>query len=155
MKRVLVTGGAGYIGSHTVRALIDAGYEVTVIDLLRSGFGTGNRTAVPAGVRLIEGSCGDVAVLERAWLESGGFHAVIHFAALILVDESVREPARYYENNVACSLRLFDFALRAGVHAVVFSSTAAAYGEYAGDELISESAPLVPINPYGRSNLMT
>ncbi len=154
MKRVLVTGGAGYIGSHTVRALVEAGYEVTVVDLLRRGFGTGNRDAVPPGVRLIEGSCGDVAVLERAWSESGGFSAVIHFAALILVDESVREPARYYENNVVCSLRLFDFAFRAGVRAVVFSSTAATYGEYAEDELISESAPLVPINPYGRSKLM-
>ena len=155
MKRVLVTGGAGYIGSHTVRALVEAGYEVTVVDLLRRGFGTGNRDAVPPGVRLIEGSCGDTAILERAWSERGGFDAVIHFAALILVDESVREPARYYENNVVCSLRLFDFALRAGVRAIVFSSTAAVYGAYAGNELIPESTPLAPINPYGRSKLMT
>lgn len=155
MKRVLVTGGAGYIGSHTVRALVGAGYDVTVIDLLRSSFGTGNRAAVPAGVRLIEGSCGDAAVLDRAWSESGGFSAVIHFAALILVDESVREPARYYENNVVCSLRLFDFALCAGVRALIFSSSGTIYGNFAGRGLIPESAPLVPINPYGRSKLMT
>ncbi len=155
VKRVLVTGGAGYIGSHTVRALVDAGYQVTVIDLLRTGFGTGNRSAVPPGVRLLEGSCGDIQVLERAWRESGGFEALIHFAALILVDESMREPARYYENNVVCSLRLFDFALRRGVKSLVFSSTAATYGNYSEMDLIPESAPLAPINPYGRSKLMT
>lgn len=155
MKRVLVTGGAGYIGSHTVRALVEAGYDVTVIDLLRSGFGTGNRTALPESIRLIEGSCGDAAVLERAWSESGGFDAVIHFAALILVDESVREPTRYYENNVVCSLRLFDFALRAGVQALIFSSSGTIYGNFYGRGLIPESAPLGPINPYGRSKLMT
>lgn len=153
-KRVLVTGGAGYIGSHVVHALVDQGYDVTVVDLLRSNRGTGNAWAVPKSAKLYEGNCGDTELLRRVFDEAGGFSSLLHFAAWILVDESVREPARYYENNVVGSLRLFEHCLENGVQNIVFSSTAATYGNAKPGVLIREDAPLAPINPYGHGKLM-
>jgi UDP-glucose-4-epimerase GalE len=144
--RILVVGGAGYIGSHTVRHLARSGHEVWVYDNLVHG----HRAAVPEG-RLIEGDLGDVAKLESA-LRGGAIDAVMHFAAFTSVPESVSDPARYYRNNVVGALNLLDAMRAAGVGKIVFSSTAAVYG--VPDEVpIPESAPTRPINPYGFTKL--
>jgi UDP-glucose 4-epimerase len=151
-RKVLVTGGAGYIGSHVARELVDRGFDVTVIDLLREKFGTGNRWAVPAKARFVQGDCGDRALLKRLLPSGQRFDAVFHFAAYILVEESVREPKRYFQNNVEGSRALFDYAFETGVPAVIFSSTAATYGE-PQSALINETDPQRPVNPYGESKL--
>jgi UDP-glucose-4-epimerase GalE len=144
--RILVVGGAGYIGSHTVRHLARSGHEVWVYDNLVHG----HRAAVPEG-RLIEGDLGDVAKLESA-LRGGAIDAVMHFAAFTSVPESVSDPARYYRNNVVGALNLLDAMRAAGVGKIVFSSTAAVYG--VPDEVpIPETAPNRPINPYGFTKL--
>ena len=145
--QVLVTGGAGYIGSHVVRQLVANGYRVVVYDNVSSG----HPWAV-LGAELVEGDLADRARLE-AVLGATRFEAVLHFAASIWVGESMREPARYYRNNVANALNLFDLASRAGVERIVFSSSAAVYGE-PGVEVIEESMPLAPVNPYGASKMM-
>jgi UDP-glucose-4-epimerase GalE len=141
--RVLVTGGAGYIGSHAVRELRDAGHEVTVLDDLSYG----HRQAVPGGVRLVEGDLADPAALRRS-LE--GAAAVIHFAGLLSVAESVHDPASYYRVNVVKGLALLDAMAAAGVRRIVFSSTCAVYGVPVRVP-IDESHPQNPINPYGAS----
>lgn len=146
-KSVLVCGGAGYIGSHMVRLLVDAGYRVVVLDNLS----TGHREAL-GDVRLVVGDIGDPAALDGL-LASTHFDAVMHFCASSLVGESVRRPLRYYQNNVAATLTLLESMLRHGVHQIVFSSTAAIFGEPVS-ELIAENHPTRPINPYGRSKLM-
>jgi UDP-glucose 4-epimerase len=143
----LVTGGAGYIGSHVVRHLSRAGHRVVVYDNLS----TGHAWAVE-GVDLVVGDLADRPRLERLFTEHR-VAAVLHFAASIWVGESVREPERYYRNNVANTLNLFGAAAAHGVGAVVFSSTAAVYGEPEVD-LIDEATPLAPINPYGASKMM-
>ena len=142
--RVLVTGGAGYIGSVTVAVLRERGTDVEILDDLR----TGHREAVPPGtplhvVDLLDGDA-VAAVLDR------GFDAVVHFAAASLVGESVREPEKYWRNNVAGTLTLATAAAAAGVSRFVFSSSAAVYGEPA-EVPIPETAPLAPVNPYGRT----
>lgn len=152
-RRVLVTGGAGYIGSHVARALVDEGFDVTVVDLLRKDGGVGNVWAVPKVARFIEGNCGDRKLLDSLLPKGERFDAILHFAAFILVDESVREPARYFENNVVNSLRLFRYAVESGVPSIVFSSTAATYGE-SRTELLREDNEQAPVNPYGASKLM-
>ncbi|HEX6141489.1 MAG TPA: UDP-glucose 4-epimerase GalE [Geminicoccaceae bacterium] len=144
---VLVAGGAGYIGSHVVKQLILAGYRVVVYDNLSTGFAC----AVP-GAELVVADLSDRNRLDEVLLRRR-FAAVLHFAASIWVGESVREPARYYRNNVANALNLFEAAAAGGVGAVVFSSTAAVYGE-PEVELIDEAMPLAPINPYGASKMM-
>ncbi len=146
-RDVLVAGGAGYIGSHVVRQLVAEGYRVVVYDNLSSG----HRWAVP-GAELVEGDLADRERLE-AVLAATRFEAVLHFGASIWVGESMREPAKYYRNNVANALNLFDLASRSGVSRVVFSSTAAVYGE-PGVPVIEESMPLAPVNPYGASKMM-
>jgi UDP-glucose 4-epimerase len=151
-RKVLVTGGAGYIGSHVSRELVDRGFDVTVIDLLREKFGTGNRWAVPAKARLVQGDCGDPVLLKSLLPSGERFDAIFHFAAYILVEESVREPARYFKNNVEGSKTLFEYAAETGVPAFIFSSTAATYGEPV-NALIKETDPQVPVNPYGESKL--
>jgi UDP-glucose 4-epimerase len=144
---VLVAGGAGYIGSHVTRALREAGYAVVVYDDLSTGYRWAVRDA-----ELIVGDLADRARLEGLFAERG-FGALLHFAANIWVGESVREPARYYRSNVANALNLFELAARYGVSRIVFSSTAAVYGE-PGVALIDETLPLAPINPYGASKMM-
>jgi UDP-glucose 4-epimerase len=144
---VLVTGGAGYIGSHVVRQLVAQGYPVVVYDNLS----TGHAWAV-LGAELVVGDLGDRERLESV-LAGTRFAAVLHFAASIWVGESVREPAKYYRNNVANALNLFELSARHGVSRVVFSSSAAVYGE-PSVAMVEESLPLVPVNPYGASKMM-
>ena len=146
---VLVTGGAGYIGSHAVLALKDAGWPVTVIDNLTTGF----RFAVPEGVNFYEGDIEDADLLARIFAEQG-IKAVMHFAGSIIVPESVENPLKYYHNNTAKSRALIASAVAAGVPHFIFSSTAATYGIPAVSP-VSEDCPRVPINPYGMSKLMT
>ncbi len=146
---VLVTGGAGYIGSHAVLALRDGGWPVVVIDNLVTGF----RSAVPADVPFYEGDIGDEALLARIFAEHGT-RAVMHFAGSVVVPESVADPLKYYLNNTVKSRALLAAAVAAGVPHVIFSSTAAVYG--APDQpRVSEDAPRRPINSYGASKLMT
>ncbi len=152
-KRVLVTGGAGYIGSHVVRLLGGLGYELTVVDLLREEGGTGNSWAIPPSVRLVQGNCGDQELLQSLLAKGERFDALLHFAAFILVDESIRDAGRYYRNNVANSLSLFSYATNTGIPSIVFSSTAAVYGE-SRSELLSEESPESPVNPYGAGKFM-
>jgi UDP-glucose 4-epimerase len=144
--RVLVTGGAGYIGSHAVRQLTRAGHDVWVYDNLSRG----HRAAVPNG-RLVEGQLADQPRLV-ATLSEHGIEAVLHFAALAYVGESVEDPARYYQNNVGGSLSLLDAMREAGVSRIVFSSTTATYG-VPQRVPITEDTPQQPINPYGFSKL--
>lgn len=147
MTKILVTGGAGYIGSHTTHFLLRLGHEVTVVDDLSTGY----RHNVPEG-RLRAVSLHDRPALDAVFAEAS-YDAVIHFAAFIAVGESVREPALYLHNNVAGSLNLLAAMDRAGVRNIVFSSTAAVYGDPDGVP-ISETAPLRPVSPYGESKLM-
>lgn len=144
-SHVLVTGGAGYIGSVCATVLLEAGYHVTIID----DFSTGNREAVPAGATLIEG---DVRDCIDGILEDGNIQAVFHFAARSLVGESVTAPELYWHHNVVTSLALLDSMLANGVTNLVFSSTAATYGEPSRVP-ITEDCPAVPTNPYGASKL--
>ena len=146
---VLVTGGAGYIGSHAVLALKDAGWPVAVIDNLSTGF----RFAVPDSVPLYEGDIEDADLLARIFSEQDT-GAIMHFAGSIIVPESVENPLKYYHNNTVKSRALIDSAVTAGVPHFIFSSTAATYG-MPKDSPVTENTPRVPINPYGWSKLMT
>jgi UDP-glucose 4-epimerase len=145
---ILVTGGAGYIGSHMTLALLAAGERPLVLDNLSTGF----RSAVPAGVPFFEGDGGDAAFLD-AILDRHPVEAIIHFAASIVVPESVSHPLAYYMNNTVNTRSLIDGAVRHNIPHFVFSSTAAVYGEPQSLP-IAEDQPLAPINPYGRSKLM-
>jgi len=146
---VLVTGGAGYIGSHAVLALHDAGWPVVVIDDLSNGV----REAVPEGVPFHEGSIADRALVQRIFAEHG-IQAIMHFAGSIVVPESVEKPLLYYANNTVATHALLSAALEAGLKHILFSSTAAVYG--APETVpINEDDPKLPINPYGASKLMT
>jgi UDP-glucose 4-epimerase len=146
---VLVTGGAGYIGSHVVWALSDAGYRVVVLDDLSSG----RREALPPSARLIVGSVGDRRLVEAVILENE-IDAVMHFAGSVLVGQSVEDPLGYYANNTVNSHQLIATCVAAGVENFIFSSTAAVYGMPV-EQPIVETAATVPINPYGASKLMT
>lgn len=145
--RVLVTGGAGYVGSHVVHELRRRGHDTVVLDNLFSGhsWAVGDSPLVVADL-------GDRAAIDGI-LAEGRFDAAIHCAAHIWVGESVRDPGRYYLNNTCNAIGFFDACARHGVRHVVFSSTAAVYGE-PGTPLIDESTPLAPINPYGASKMM-
>ena len=146
---VLVTGGAGYIGSHAVLALQDAGWLVAVIDDLSNG----TREVVPPDVPFYAGNIADRALVERIFAEQGT-RAIMHFAGSIVVPESVEQPLKYYANNTLASHALIEAAVGAGVKHILFSSTAAVYG--APERVpIGEDDPTVPINPYGWSKLMT
>ncbi len=146
---VLVTGGAGYIGSHAVLALRDAGYPIAVIDNLTTGF----RFAVPDGIPFYEGDIEDGELLARIFAEQRT-RAIMHFAGSIVVPESVENPLKYYHNNTVKSRALIATAVAAGVPHFIFSSTAATYGVPAA-ERVDEDCPQIPINPYGWSKLMT
>jgi len=146
---VLVTGGAGYIGSHAVLALKDAGWPVVVIDNLVTGF----RFAVPDGVPFYEGDIEDGDLLARIFAEQGT-GAIMHFAGSVVVPESVDNPLKYYHNNTAKTRALIAAAVAAGVPHIIFSSTAATYG-IPEVSPVTEDTPQKPINPYGMSKLMT
>ena len=146
MMRVLVTGGAGYIGSVTARRLLEAGHAVEILDDLS----TGHRAALPPDVRFHAGSLLDADFLAGVF--AAPYDAVLHFAAFSLVGESVADPLKYYRNNVGGGTALIAAATAAGTPRFVFSSSAAVYGEPA-DVPITEAAPTVPVNPYGRTKL--
>jgi UDP-glucose 4-epimerase len=147
-QTVLVTGGAGYIGSHVVKQLGEAGENIIVLDNLSTGFAR----AVLYG-KLIEGDTGDRELVDRI-LREYEVEAVMHFAAHIIVPESVAEPLKYYRNNTCATRNLLDCCQRAGVKHFIFSSTAAVYGMPAAGVAAEDSATS-PINPYGTSKLMT
>ena len=147
MSRILVVGGAGYIGSHMVKRLLREGREVTVFDSLETGY----RDAVGAA-ELVVGDLADREALAELFA-THEFEAVMHFASYIQVGESVREPAKYYRNNVANTQNLLDAMVAAGVGRFVFSSTAALFGEPHYSP-IDEVHPIAPLNPYGRSKWM-
>lgn len=146
---VLVTGGAGYIGGHMVLDLLADGERVVVLDNLV----TGVRAALRPEAEFVEGDVGDAALLDHLFA-TREIDAVLHFAGSVVVPESHADPVKYYRNNTANSLTLFDAAIRAGVRHVIFSSTAAVYG-VAERIPAQESDPLAPISPYGASKLMT
>ncbi|MGO4388190.1 UDP-glucose 4-epimerase GalE [Microvirga sp. 2YAF29] len=146
---VLVTGGAGYIGSHMVLELLDAGETVVVLDNLSTGF----RWAVPPEATLVTGDVGDQELVTQV-IEEHGIDSILHFAARIVVPESVTDPLGYYFNNTVKTRALIETAVKAGVKNFVFSSTAAVYGNLQVP-LLTEDMPLIPINPYGRSKLMS
>ncbi|WP_129690862.1 UDP-glucose 4-epimerase GalE [Gottfriedia acidiceleris] len=145
---ILVVGGAGYIGSHTVKELLDKGFEVLVLDNLT----TGHRFAVDPRAEFIEGNLGDADLLSEIFTEKT-IDAVMHFAANSLVGESVVNPLKYYQNNVSATITLLGSMLEFGVKKFIFSSTAATYG-IPDVDLITEETPTNPINPYGQSKLM-
>ncbi|SNT63935.1 UDP-glucose 4-epimerase [Tardiphaga sp. OK246] len=147
---ILVTGGAGYIGSHMVHALRDAGERVVVVDNLITGF----KNAVPEGVALAIGNIGDEIFIERLVAEQN-VEAIVHFAASSVVPESIRDPLMYYKNNTSASRSLIEGAIKGGVKKFIFSSTAAVYGNPEQSIPLSEDAPKKPISPYGTSKLMT
>jgi len=146
---ILVTGGAGYIGSHTVKQLIDAGHSVVVLD----NFYSGHRWAVDAQATLVEGDIADQDLLDTI-LPQHHIEAVVHFAGHIVVPESVEDPFKYYQNNVIGSLRLIESCVKNKVGQFVFSSSAAVYG-MPDTEKVSEDTTLAPINPYGNTKLIT
>ncbi len=145
---ILVTGGAGYIGSQMAYQLVDSGERVVVLDNLSTGFDW----AIPPGVPAVAGDVGDARLLD-ALIAEHGVSAIIHFAASVVVPESVADPLRYYRNNTVNSRSLIEAAVRGGVEHFIFSSTAAVYGE--PDRVpIAEDAPTRPMSPYGSSKLM-
>ena len=146
---VLVTGGAGYIGSHMVLELVDAGETVVVLDNLSTGF----RWAVADRASLVVGDTGDQALVSRL-IRQHRIEAIIHFAASVVVPDSVRDPLGYYLNNTANTRALIESAITNGVRHFIFSSTAAVYGNPA-ESPVSEDAPTQPISPYGSSKLMS
>ncbi len=145
---ILVTGGAGYIGSHVVRQLGEAGERLVSLDNLSTGF----RSAVLCG-ELVEGDTGDRELVRRL-IRDHGIDTIMHFAAHTIVPESVEQPLKYYGNNTCSSRSLIECALEGGVRHFVFSSTAAVYGQ-PETGICREDSPLAPINPYGTSKLMT
>jgi UDP-glucose 4-epimerase len=146
---VLVTGGAGYIGSHAVLALLDAGHRVVVVDNLVTGFAW----AVDARATLVEANIEDDDAVRSA-IRDHGVKAIMHFAGSVVVPESVSDPLKYYRNNTVATRALLESAVVCGVPHFIFSSTAATYGTPARIPVV-ESDPTVPINPYGMSKLMT
>lgn len=146
---VLVTGGAGYIGSHVVLALRDSGWRVVVLDNLSTGFAG----LLPPDVPLVVAEVGDEDAVVST-IETYGVSAILHMAGAIVVPESVVDPLKYYQNNMSAGVNLLRAATRYGVDKVLFSSTAAVYGEGDGSSQVNESAPVRPTNPYGFSKLM-
>src|SRR5260370_39227022 len=146
---VLVTGGAGYIGTHMVRALVEDGESVVVIDNLSTGFSA----FLPEGVPLFIGDAADENLVEGG-IASHGVESIIHFAGAVVVPDSMRDPLAYYRNNTMTTRSLLNAAVKCGVSRFIFSSTAAVYGN-PGQAPVPEDAPTRPLSPYGSSQLMT
>jgi UDP-glucose 4-epimerase len=147
--KILVTGGAGYIGSHMIHALLEVGESVIVLDNLSTGF----KWAIPSGVEFVVGETGDETLVTRLIAEHE-VAAIIHFAASIVVPDSVSDPLSYYRNNTVNSRALIECAVKGGVKQFIFSSTAAVYGNPAKVPIAEEDA-VAPMSPYGSSKLMT
>ena len=147
---VLVTGGAGYIGSHVVLSLLDLGYKVTVIDDLS----TGNENLIPAKSEFVNCNINDNEKIEFL-LKAKKFAALMHFAGFVEVEESVNYPEKYFKNNTSNSIELFDLCSQNGLSNIIFSSTAAVYGNPTHKGLLSETDDIKPINPYGESKVGT
>lgn len=148
-KKLLITGGAGYIGSHAVLAALDQNYEVSVIDNLSTGF----RSAIPKACKFYEEDVANRPKVESI-LADFKPDAVIHFAGSIVVPESVSNPSKYYRNNTFASICLIDACIKNDINNLIFSSTAAVYG-IPDTDTVTENSPKHPVNPYGHSKLMT
>ena len=148
MGSILVLGGAGYIGSHTVYELIEAGKDVVVVDNLETGF----RAAVHPEAKFYEGDIRNRVFIDSVF-DKENIDGVIHFAAFALVEESVQNPSKYYRNNIYGTLNLLDTMIKHNVKRIVFSSTCATYGDIFEQTPIDEKHPQNPINPYGYSKL--
>ena len=149
MKTVLVTGGAGYIGSHAVVELLDQGYHVMVIDSLENGF----LDVIDSRCKFYQGNLQDLPFLEQIF-QQNSIDCVMHFAAYIKIPESINNPNKYYSNNVYSTLCLLKIMQKYQVNKIIFSSTAAVYGEIQENRKVTEDFPTNPINPYGKSKLM-
>lgn len=147
-KKILITGGAGYIGAHTAYAAVDAGHSVAIIDNLSTGI----RSAVPKACQFYEADIADQEVVLKIFKEFAP-EIVIHFAGSVIVPESVSDPIKYYQNNSFASLSLIEACIKSNIKYFIFSSTAAVYG-IPKNETVSEDYPTSPINPYGQSKLM-
>jgi len=148
--KVLVTGGAGYIGSHVAISLIESGYDVTVIDNLS----TGNENLIPNKAEFIKCNMNELEKIESI-IKKNNFSAIMHFAGSVKVDESIIFPDKYFTNNTKNSEKLFNICFRNNLSNVIFSSTAAVYGNVKQTGLISEKTKLEPLNPYGESKIRT
>jgi UDP-glucose 4-epimerase len=148
--KILLTGGAGYIGSHASLALIDAGHEVTIIDNLS----TGNINLLPKKAKFIECNINNEEVLNNL-LKENSFDALMHFAGYVQVEESVKNPEKYFNNNTENAIKLFEVCIGNNLKNFIFSSTAAAYGNPINNNQIIEETSLNPINPYGESKIQT
>ena len=147
---ILLTGGAGYIGSHVAINLLDAGYKVTIIDDLS----TGHQQLIPKKANFIKANINDVNILDTI-LTKNKFDILMHFAGFIQVEESVKNPKKYFKNNTDNAKRLFDTCIKHNLNNIIFSSTAAAYGNPKKQGLINENSLLNPLNPYGESKVAT
>ena len=147
---VLITGGAGYIGSHVALNLLDAGYEVTIIDDLS----TGKKNLIPSKAEFIHCNVDELEKIEPL-LKTKKFAALMHFAGFIEVEESVSYPEKYFQNNTTNSIKLFDLCLKNDLSNIIFSSTATVYGNPTHKGLVSETDDIKPINPYGESKVRT
>jgi UDP-glucose 4-epimerase len=146
---ILVTGGAGYIGSHTCLSLLDAGYKVTIIDNLSTGY----EKLIPAKAKFIKANINETDILNNL-LKQKSFNALIHFAGFIQVEESIKFPEKYFKNNTINSSILFEICLSNGLNNIIFSSTAAAYGN-TNKNKTNENDDLNPLNPYADSKVQT
>jgi len=148
--KILLTGGAGYIGSHASLALLDAGHQVTIIDDLS----TGNKKLIPSNAIFVECNINDASTVG-ALIEKEKFDALMHFAGFVQVEESVRNPKKYFDNNTENAKILFDTCVQNHLTNIIFSSTAAIYGNPLDTDPITETAMLKPLNPYGKSKIQS
>lgn len=149
MGRYLVTGGAGYIGSHVALALLDAGHDVVILDDLS----TGHRNCIPSGCKMVLGRISDTGVLDTTF-STWKIDGIMHMASLSLVGESIKQPTRYFRENMLNAICLIEKAVQHGIKKIVFSSTAAVYGDRNINPIDEKIATLAPVNPYGESKLM-